>query len=390
MENIELDIPLVPSKDKVGNRVFELASTSTDTGSIQTSGGTVSNAYKLQPIMWIRKALDCAKERMRFLQIVRQETLPPGHKDLIMTIRKNYLADSSWEASSAEYDPAGTSEIAWTEITTQGGVQFTPTNYNYGVFITNEHIRTNVINSVQYCREELSYKYENSVDSAIRDALIGTIVASGGTPSAGATEASSTAAGSQTIFGGDATDADNSLDDGDTLTPELIKKARRLLQSTKGYYWNSNTWTASSATFNPWVSEPNEPFVLLIAPEQEESLLNESQFTSAAEYGSQAVILSGEIGQYMDVKVVTTTKMPSGGNTDIAKIQGNSVSFDTNVHMCAMVKSQRVGAIVFGRKAEFKVFDWPSADGVRMKLSMAYAADSLYEDAQVRIFVTDV
>lgn len=391
MEAQTFELDFSPKMNKMGNRVFELTSTATSKSTVQTSGGAISSGYLLEPILWVRKAIDAAQERMRFLQIVQQFTLPEGHKDYIVPKRKNYLADGSWEASSAEY--AVNTPIGFTEITTAGAVQFTPTNYNYGVSITNDNIRTNALNIVEYCREELSYKYENSLDSAIRDALIGTITSSAGTPSAGATEMTASVVGSQTIFGGDATDASNSLDDGDTLTPEMIKKARRLLQSNKGYYWNSNAWTAVSSTYptNAWVSEPNEPFVLLIAPEQEESLLNESQFTSAAEYGSQAVILSGEIGQYMDVKVVTTTKMPAGISTDKFAVSGaTNRTFDTNVHMCAMVKAGKVGGAVFGRKPEFKVYDWPQEDAVKMKLSMAYAADNIYDDAQVRMFVTDV
>jgi len=391
MDNLEYTLPYEAKANNVGNRVFELAGTAVTASTIQTSGGAISSGYKLQPIQWIRKAIDSAKERMRFQQIIAQHTLPAGHKDLIIPKRKNYFADGSWGTSAAEY--ATGTEITFTEITTQGAVQFTPVKYNYGVQLTNESVRTNVLNAVQFCREELAYKYENSIDTITRDALIGTITGSGGTPTAGATEMAAAAVGSQTIFGGDATDAADSLDDGDTLTPEMIKKARRLLQSTTGYYWNSNAWTAVSSTYptNPWVSEPNEPFVLMIAPEQEESLLNESQFTSAAEYGSQKVILSGEIGQYLDVKVVSTTKMPGGADNSLCYVTASaSVDFDTNAHMAAMFKSQKVGAGVFGQSAQFKVFDWPSEDAVRMTLGYAYAADNVFDDAQIRMFVTDV
>lgn len=380
-------IPFEGKNDRTGHRVFELASTATSKSTFQTAGGSFT-AYGLEPVLWARKAIDAAKEKMRFLQIVSQYNLPQGHKDYVILKRKQYLPETSWESSSEEY-AVGT-EIPSTEITTPGAITVTPINRNYQVHITNDNIRTSAINAVQYCRDELAYLYENCLDSLIRDTLIGTITPSSGTPVPGAVEYSNTTAGSMTIFGGDATDASNSLDDGDILTTELIKKARRLLQSNIGYYWSSNVWTKSAVYKNPWTSEPNEPFVLLIAPEQEEALLNESQFTSAAEYGSQKVVLSGEIGTYMDVKVLTTTKMPHGSSGYKFAVSGaNNRTFDTNVHMCAMLKAKRVGAAIFGRTAEFKIYDYPQGDAVRIKLSFAVGVDNIYDDAQVRIFVTD-
>ena len=381
--DVTLQLSYEPKTNALGWRVFELASTVTSTTS--TRGSAVSNAYVLQPIMYLKKAIDAAKERMRFMQIVTQYTLPEGHKDIIIPYRKKYLADSSWETSSAEY--AAGSEISWTQINTLDGVQITPTRYNYGVALTNEAIRTNALNLVTYAREELSYKYENSIDSAIRDAILGTV---GSSPTLGATEMSDTANGCQTIYGGDATDADNSLDPGDVLTTDLIAKAKRLLMSNIGYYWSSNTFTKSSTTKNAWEPTAREPFVLFIAPEQEEALLKDSQFVNASEYGSNEVVLNGEIGRYLGIKVISTTKVPAISSGDSIVVQGSSQSFDTNAHLCGLVKAGPVGALVWGVKPEIKVFDWPNADQVRMKLTMSYGISPVHSDAIVRIVVSDV
>jgi len=381
--DVVLTLSYQPQTNAFGWRVFELSSTVTSTTS--TRGTQFSTApYYLQPILYVRKAIDAAKERMRFMQVSSQFTLPEGHKDMIIPYRTKYLADSSWETSSAEYSAGN--EISWTAINTMDGVKASPTRYNYGVALTNEAIRTNAINLVAYCREELSYKYENSIDSAIRNQLLGTV---GASPTLGATEMSDTANGCQTIYGGDATDADNSIDSGDVLTTDLIAKARRLLMSTAGYFWQTNVFTKSSTTKNPWEPTANEPFVLFIAPEQEEALLKESQFINAAEYGSNEVVLNGEIGRYLGVKVVSTTKVPAISSGDNIKVQGASQSFDTASHLCGMIKAGVAGALVWGVKPEIRVFDWPNADQIRMKLTMSYAAVAVHSDAIVRIVVSD-
>lgn len=376
-------LSLEPTTNQFGWRVFELASTVTSTTSVR--GSQFSTApYYLQPIHYLKKAIDAAKERMRFMQIVSQFALPEGHKDIIIPYRKKYLPDSSWETSSSEY-AAGT-EISWTEINTADGVKVTPTRYNYGIALTNEAIRTSAINEVAYMREELSYKYENSIDSAIRDQILGTV---GSSPTLGATEMSDTVNGCMTIYGGDATDADNSLDKGDTLTTELIAKARRLLMSNVGYYWSSNTFTKSSTTKNPWEPTAQEPFVLFIAPEQEEALLNLEKFTNAAEYGSNEVLLNGEIGKYLGIKIISTTKVPAISSGDNIYVSGGTQAFDTAAHICGLVKAGKCAALVWGVKPEIKVFDWPNADQVRLKLTMSYGVAAIHSDAIVRIVVSD-
>jgi len=255
--------------------------------------------------------------------------------------------------------------------------------------VTNDAIRKTGIPLIQYCQEELSYKYEDSVDSAIRNAICGTICADGGGTSTEPTPQSATAVGAQTIFGGDATDADNSLDAGDVLTPEMLLKAKRLLMSSTGYYWSSNTWTASSSTYNtnPWSEE--EGFVAMIAPEQWEALIQDSTFLSAAEYGGREAVLGGEIRNFAGIRIVVTDKMPSFSDGYSYKVTATETDADVPGHICVMVKPKKCAGIVWGRKAEFKTWDYPDMDAQRMKLSMAYAAGEIYPDAIVRMIVAD-
>lgn len=382
--NIMCTLSMTPKMHPLGFKEFNLSSTTTSTSSVR---GTVFTAYPypLQPILYLKAAVDAAKERMRYMQIVSQNTLPENTKEMVVPYRKNYLTDSSWETSSAEY--AAGSEISWTQINTADGVRVSPTRYNYGIALTNEAIRTSALNEVAYMRDELSYKYENSVDSAVRDALLGTV--SSTTAVAGATEMTTSVDGMQTIYGGDATDASNSLDTGDVITTDLVAKMRRLLMSKAGYFWSSNTWTKAGVDKNPWEPTAQEPFVLFIAPEQEEAFLTDPQFVNASEYGGNEVVLNGEIGRYIGVKVISTTKVPSISNLDYIVAQGAQQRFDVPAHVCSMIKAVRAGTMVWSVKPEIKIFDYPVADQVRMKLTMSYAAKAIFGDAIVRCVTSD-
>ena len=370
-----------------GFKSYELASDVTQRSDVRGTQYGTNGPYYLEPIMYLKKAIDAAKNRLRFLQVVRQETMPEGHADIIIPKRKKYFADSSWEASMAE-QATPTSQINWTAIDTMDGVKITPTNYNYGVIITRDAIRTNALNLVEYMREELSFKYENSIDSAIRDALLGTVVADGAGTGTEPTPMSDTVNGAQTIFGGDATDADNSLDNGDVITPDLILKAKRLLMSDIGYYWSSNTFTKSSVTKNPW-SDSDTPFVLFIAPEQWETLMKDSQFANASEFGDRGPVLNGEIRQYAGIRIVVTEKVPSFKDGQSYTVTATETDADVNGHICGLVKSNYCGAIVWSKKAELKVFDWPVANQIRLTLNMAFGVGVIHPDAIVRIIVSD-
>ena len=375
-------------KNKFPWKSYNLATTVTV--ATTTRGATSGTVYGLQPMGFLKKSIDAARENMRFMEVVRQEVMPPGFKDWAIPKRKTYLADSSWETSASEYAAhtagAATGEILWTNINTMDSVIVTPTRYNYGVALTNDAIRKHLLNLINYANEELSYKYENSIDSAIRDAIFGTCTTGTATEP---TTMSDTVNGAQTIFGGDSTDASDNLDAGDILTPEMIKKAKRLLMSTKGYYWSSNTHTKSSTAKNAWSPTDAEPFVLFVAPEQMENLMNDSQFTNAAEFGSQEPILTGQVAKYCGVRIIETTKVPAFTDNDNIDVQGSNLTMDLDGHICAMVKAQRCGAMVWGQKAEFKTFDWPIGDQKRMTLSMSYGVGAIHPDAICRLVVAD-
>jgi len=378
------DFKSIPNKDKLSG-IMQLSTTATSQSS--SRGDALSSAYTLQGVQVAQSFVDAAQNEMFFNQALMQESCPFGNKDYVMKIRTKYLSDSSWETSSSEY--ASGSVISKTQINTPNGIQFTPTRENYMIQVTNEDIQTNKLDVARFCMDELKYAYINKIDNAARNAILGTVVASGGTSAISGTEMSNTENGIQTIFGGTSTDANNALNTGDTITTAIIDKAIRLMKSDAGYYWNSNTWTKSAVSKNAWLPTPNEPFVLYIAPEQAEKLFQDPAFENAAEYGGREVILNGEAKMYKGVHIVVTPKVPAFATTQKLIVQGNQMTFDVSGHVCALVKAKRCGAMVFRQNAEFKRWAMDEDDAVGIKLSMSYQAKALQSDAIVRIVVAD-
>lgn len=387
------NLKMVPEKSNLGWKSFNFASTLTDVAAVR--GSAITSGYTLQAIQFLKSITDAAKANLQWLPVVRQETLPTGHKDMIIPKRKTYMPAGDWEASREEYDIEGGTypAITWTDITTAEGVQFTPVRYNYGVALSNLAIQQSAINQVAYCREELAYRYSDHIDSLIRNAICGTWVTDaqqgGGTDPTEPTPMSNTVNAAQTIFGGDKTNTADALNAGDILTVGMIKKAIRLMSSDIGYYWTGNVFTKSAKAKNPWTSAPAEPLVLFIAPEQWANLMEDTQFTNAAEFGGREAVLNGEVAKYLGVRIVVTTKVPAIADAGYVRVQAANVSTDVNGHICALVKAQKAAGLVWGQEARFKTFDWPNADQVRMQLSLAAHTQAIHPDAIVRMIVSD-
>jgi len=88
---------------------------------------------------------------------------------------------------------------------------------------------------------------------------------------------------------------DSTIDAGDVLTPEDFNEAITLIrENNRG---------------------DDGMLVAFLHPRQVKALRDDSQFTNAAEYGSNEVVFSGEIGQYLGVKIIETTNVAAYDNT---------------------------------------------------------------------------
>jgi len=328
-----------------------------DTTSSQNTG--------VQAKQWLKIIVDTAQKEMHFLQLVQQYTLQPGWKDLAVPIRSDFI--SSWQSSASEG-----SAVNYTQMDTLSTVTFTPSDSNYGIAISNRALRISNINLITAARDELTYKYKDLVDQAIRTAILG------------ATDADSDTKGAQSLAGGDASgygDTTTDVTDGDIITTDMVARARRLLMSTNCYYWSGGSMSKSSATKAPWVPTPAEPFVLVIAPEQQEAFLKDPQFINAAEYGAREPILNGEIGNYLGVKIVVSNNLPAKTSSDDG--------WNTNGHVCFLLKAKRCAGLTWGQRPRLKIIDYPSELEKRIILEMAYQAKVLHADAVVKLKVAD-
>ena len=344
--------------------IAELASG--DTTSTTVRGSSITQ-YALQPTVWLKKIIEAAKKKHYFAQFAYQTELQPGQASVVIPKRSKMLGSGDYASSASEG-----AAVTYTKLNNLDGVQITPSDYNYGIAISYKAIRTNNIDLLRAAREELTYYAGELVDIAVRDALVG------------ATAATSSTAGAQTVYGGDAK-ADSQLAAGDILTTSMIAEAKRKLESPDCKYWTlGSSEGTSSATKNPWLSTPEEPFVLFIAPEQQEALLNDTQFVNASEYGSDKVIHSGEIGElYLGVKVIVSPNVKSYSTSDSSPDGESGGNPGVDMHRCVMIKAGKAVALAWGQKPKLHAFDYPSELEKRIILELSYGTSVLHDDAIV-------
>jgi len=350
--------------------VFELAAA--DTTTTYTRGSALATHYALEPTVWLREILDAAKKRHFFAQFAYQAVVTPGNKSVIIPYRTAYMAPGDWQSSAGE----GVA-TTFTSMGNLDGVEVIPADENYGIAISNRALRINALDLIRAARDELIYRAGDAVDIAVATQI------------GDATAAAASTRGAQTVYGGDAR-ADSELATGDTLTVDMIADAKTKLQSKTCKYWNPSSPAAegtSSATKNPWSSDAGEPFVFGIAPEQENVLLKDSQFVNAAEYGGREVIMNGEIGSYLGIKIFVAPNTESFAASATAPDGGGSTG--AAGHRCLFFKARRAIALAWGQRPALRVFDYPRELERDLVLEMAYKAANVHNDAVVFVDVSD-
>jgi len=308
--------------------VQELASGDTTTASTGISS--------VQGELWLKEILEFAKHLLVYEQFAKVADLAPGNNVFHMPVA---TANIDFDITSAE----GTGRTM-TQIDNLSTVDFTPATQRFGVAVARDVVRTSQVDVLTFAREQLGY------DAAlnIEDALVSAI--NGATPAAD-------------LFGGAATTR-ATLTAGDVLSTTLLNQAQRALKS------------------QGWMSEPDRPFVALMAAEQEEALMEDTQFVDASQYGTNEVVMNGEIGRYLGLRIVISNRTTSfadggaGGNLD--------------GHYVYVLKAKVAYGIVYGERP-FLDFEYEKNEAEhRIYLDMSYAADSLQDAAIVHMQVLDV
>ena len=344
-------------------------------------GTEVRNAYGTEPAIWLQKILDAAKVRFFFLNFCYITELQQGQKEIVIPMRKKYLGASgvTYETST----PADGTAVESTVLDNLEGVVISPVMQASRITISNYAIRVNAVDLIRAAQEELIYSIGDKVDQYIA-VIIGNALGS-----------SSTVPGATTLFGGSAT-ADGGLAAGDVMTTDLVADGRKALMSRYKEYRASNTGAAGGATGavsgtvlgNPWISTPDGPFVLFIGPSQELAFLKDSQFVNAAEYGSNKVIMNGEIGEYIGVKIISTNnveQIATGAEGPDAATANAAV----NITRCIMLKAQKAAAFCWGKQPSLKFWDNVPQVSQDVVMEAAYAAAVVFPDAIVFIDVAD-
>jgi len=336
--------------------------TSGDTTTSETRGSSATT-YALEPAQWLSEIMSNVRNRWFFTNAIDQYDLVEGQKDLVVPIRKKYLTTSDFANSYS----AGAA-ITATKLNNLDGIRLTPAPDAQLISIENYAIKTNAVNLIKAAKEELTNYASEVVETAVATAL------------KAATMTTSTVSGAQSLYGGDAyTDA--TLAAGDILTPEMISQARTYLMSTKAYYWNSSTKTLCSSSKNAWVSEPSDPFVLFVCPEVAHKLRIDPQFIDASNYGSNEVVLTGEIGKFVGVKVIESIYVPTVAAGGTA-FDGGSVT-TVAVARCLMIKPKKAAAIAWGMKPSLTINPFPREASTDLVLELTYQAKVIYDDAVV-------
>ena len=237
--------------------VFELADTQTDTSNISDFAGQI----------WSQKIVQYGEALRRLDQgcAIYKELI--GNGGITLTIPKTTshkdvdTAKSGGEAGARDH----------TALDNLDGVDFTfaATDFKQGdVTVTKAAEMTTMIDLVAQARYVVANAIAQDSDTAIATALQSTSV-------------------TNVLWGGDATGVD-SLEAGDVLTPDLIANAMQMIEA------------------NDFV-----PDLLFVNTKQIRDLRKDSQFVNASEYGSDRVVLKGEIGEYLGVKVIATTNTPT-------------------------------------------------------------------------------
>lgn len=334
-----------------------------------TARGSSYTGYMNKPV-WQGEMSDAAKDTMYFLDSVDVRILPEKQAQYKVSFRNYFPRGSSvtWQTSepTSAITNYGTNHI--------DGVIIEPTPYSQSATVTNYSDYHNMRNLVMDKMDELSYALADKVDLSISAAL------------AAATETTSSVAGAMTLYGNDAT-ADSDLAAGDVLTTSLINEAEVLLSGKTAYYWNSGTFTASTGIKNPWKNEATDPYVLVIGPRQKQVLRNSSQFINAAEYGSRVVISSGEIGDYLGIRVICSNNAHSVASGGTAPDGGSSPT--VNMTRCILMKGRAAYTFVWGRTPQFKTWEQGWSDLKGITLVCDFAGSVVHADAIVKIDVSD-
>ena len=357
--------------------------------------GSALSTYLLLPNTYTDEVLKSAKAKLRVGQFAMEAVAPRGTHDVTIRKRTQYKGyhGSTWNTAGSDIGGSGAgtgpyantlADISWQTVDNYDGVKITPMPVILGKSIQNYGLDTNAItNMLEMEKDEMA----TSIAQYIEYNLITTI--------GDATNSTSTAAGAQTLFGGDATSS-ATLAAGDVLTTDLITDAQVKLSDMQYGYRASGSYGAetlvaiSSYRKNPW-NQSDGDFVLFIGPKQKSALLKDSQFMNAAEFGRDILIREGKEAEgffckYEGVYIIDADLLERTAASGIAPDTQTAAVACTQ---CLMIVSKMGAAIGWGKKPETRIWQYNERDETRIGAYMYVGFGVPYTDAVIKILVAD-
>jgi len=313
--------------------IFELAAETAATDTATSDSGTnLGTDFRLTQFT---EKLTKIGQDFRFLQnICNHNTQLVGTKD--------YGVRLFYEASVLDITQTHTEggERTFSEMTNLGFVDAAVSFKMGAIVISKEIASTSHIDLIEYAKYAIVQATEKDIEGDIVTEL--------------------ETASNNAVYGGDATSV-ATLVDGDIITPDVIADAREDLREDNFI-----------------------PAVLVIHPVQEGHLMKDSQFINAAEYGGREVILNGEIGKFLGVKVIVTTNIPAKTTGDWSNGNGR---------ICFMIGKNQQGewpiTLVWKEKPHYSYEFLKRWNNHYIYVDAAYDVELVQDNGVCEINVTD-
>jgi N4-gp56 family major capsid protein len=311
------------------------ASAITDTSTVSAANSTAITNFRMT-----QYAKDIVKvgEDFRFMQnLVDHNTELVGSRDHSVRI---FFAESHLDFSTTTTKTEG-NERTYTELTNLSYVDAVPTYKFYAVAISKQIVDNARVDLVDLAKYMIAEDTEKEIEEAIITEL----------------ETATT----NVVYGGDATSV-ATLETGDVLTPSVVADAIELLESNN-----------------------YKPKFLAISPKQKAAFNKDSQFVNASEYGGREVILNGEYGTYLNVKIITTTNVNQKTNA--------THSWGVTGHWCHLLAQnqfkQNAATLVWKEKPNYDYEYLKRYTNHYIYSDAAYDAELVLEPAVCAIKVSD-
>ncbi len=254
----------------------------------------------MRPTKWATEVIKFGEDLRLLDQIVYVNKEMVGSKDTKITVPV-----TTEHMSITNSKTEGTTARTLTEMESMSTVDFEiiTTDFLQGaIAISKRLFMTCAVDLLAQARYSIAEDLSDDVDLALATALQSTSI--------------DTTNG--VVFGGDATTV-TELAAGDVITTDLVADAIRIVENSK-----------LKAKY------------MVISPYQKATFLKDSQFVNASEYGSNEIVLKGEIGNYLGLKIIVTTNgnfdhLTSGLDTNEAATPG------ADMNVCPVIGERKDG-----------------------------------------------